>query len=365
MKALVVGGTGPTGPFIVEGLLKRDYQVTILHRGTHEVEFSSPVEHLHGDPHFIETLEEILGSRTFDLVICTYGRLRLVSQVMKGRTPRFIGIGAQAYRALVKPPRGPVGIPIPIPEDTPFNLDSDFEKFSYLIAISEQEVMRMHSEGHYSATMFRYPRVFGPRQPTPSEWSIIKRILDGRKRLILPCGGLIIPSMGYAENVAHAVMLAVDKPEESGGNTYNIRDEKLITVRERIELISRVMNHEWEFIDMPGSLAKPSHPYVNRLYHSVVDITKIKNELGYRDLVPLEEGIRRTVNWYLDNPPKPGGHMEKNLRDPFDYETEDKIIDTFMRTADAIKEIPFTLGTYYHPMPHPKKAGEQRDFRGR
>ncbi len=69
MKALVIGGTGPSGPFIVEGLLKRGYEVTILHRGTHEVDFSSPVEHLHGDPHFVETLEETMGSRTFDLVI--------------------------------------------------------------------------------------------------------------------------------------------------------------------------------------------------------------------------------------------------------------------------------------------------------
>ncbi len=34
--ALVVGGTGPTGPYIVEGLLQRGYQVAILHRGEHE-----------------------------------------------------------------------------------------------------------------------------------------------------------------------------------------------------------------------------------------------------------------------------------------------------------------------------------------
>jgi len=102
MNAIVIGGTGPTGPFIVEGLLKRGYQVTIMHRGAHEVEFSAPVEHLHGDPHFIETLQDTLGPRTFDVAICTYGRLRLVAQVMKGRTRRFIGIGgAGAYKVLV------------------------------------------------------------------------------------------------------------------------------------------------------------------------------------------------------------------------------------------------------------------------
>ena len=61
MKALIIGGTGPTGPYIVEGLLQRGYQVTILHRGTHEVDMPPEVEHIHGDPHFVETLEEALA----------------------------------------------------------------------------------------------------------------------------------------------------------------------------------------------------------------------------------------------------------------------------------------------------------------
>ena len=65
MQALVIGGTGPTGPFVVEGLLQRGYQVAILHRGIHEVEFSQPIEHLHADPHFVETLEQALGAHGY------------------------------------------------------------------------------------------------------------------------------------------------------------------------------------------------------------------------------------------------------------------------------------------------------------
>ncbi len=365
MKALVIGGTGPSGPFIVEGLLRRGYEVTILHRGTHEAEFSSPVEHLHGDPHFVETLEEILGSRTFDLVICTYGRLRLAAQVMKGRTPRFIGIGGGAYRALVHPLRGPVGIPIPIPEDAPRNLDANLDKFTYMMAISEQEVIKIHQEGHYNATMFRYPGIYGPRSMAPQEWSIIRRILDGRKSLILPDGGLTLQSRGYAENMANAIMLAVDKPKESAGKSYNVRDEKVITVRERIELVSRVMNHEWEFVNIPGHAAKPSHPYAGGAFHVVLDISKIQQDLGYRDIVPVEEGIRRTVNWYRDNPPRAGGQEEQNLRDPFDYNAEDTFIEEFQRAHTRVMEIPLAREPRHHPYPHPKKPGELRDHRGR
>lgn len=366
MKALVVGGTGPTGPFIVDGLLKRGYEVTILHRGTHEVEFSGPVEHLHGDPHFAETLEETLGPRTFDLVVCTYGRLRVVAQVMKGRTPRFIGIGgSRAYKALTPPPQGPVGVPIPIPEDAPLCLDPEVDKFSYLMAVSEQEVMKIHDEGHYNATVFRYPQVYGPRQLGPTDWSIIRRILDGRKRLVIPDGGLVLQARGYCENMAHAVLLAVDKPEESQGQIYNVRDEKLISLRERIELVSQVMNHTWEFVNMPGILARPSRPYGGGGFHVVLDIAKIKNQLGYWDLVPVEEGIRRTVNYYLENRPEPGGQIERNLRDSFDYEIEDRFINEFLQASTHIMEMRMEREKRHHPYPHPKKPGELTDHRGR
>ena len=74
--ALVVGGTGPTGPFIVNGLIDRGYEVTIFHGGFHEVAFKREVEHIHNDPHFRETFEAAIGKRTWDLVIFGYGRLQ-------------------------------------------------------------------------------------------------------------------------------------------------------------------------------------------------------------------------------------------------------------------------------------------------
>jgi uncharacterized protein YbjT (DUF2867 family) len=75
MKALIVGGTGPSGPFLANGLIERGYKVTIFHRGTHEIpEIVPEVAHIHGDPHFRETIEAALGDRTFDVVIATYGR---------------------------------------------------------------------------------------------------------------------------------------------------------------------------------------------------------------------------------------------------------------------------------------------------
>jgi hypothetical protein len=70
LKALVIGGTGPSGHFIVNGLLRRGYQVAILHTGRHEVkEIPDTVEHIHTDPFSESALTGALGNRSFDLTV--------------------------------------------------------------------------------------------------------------------------------------------------------------------------------------------------------------------------------------------------------------------------------------------------------
>ena len=51
MKVIVIGGNGPTGPHMVEGLHRLGYEVTIYHQGTDEVELPTSVKHIHGN-HF-------------------------------------------------------------------------------------------------------------------------------------------------------------------------------------------------------------------------------------------------------------------------------------------------------------------------
>ncbi len=354
MKALVIGGTGPVGPYVVEGLFKRGYQVAILHRGTHEIEFPVPVEHLHGDPHFLETLEETLGAHTFDLVISMYGRLRYTAQVMKERTPRFIAVVGLPYKALIEGEDGSGGVPVPIPENAPLFTDKERHKFTYLMVVSEQVVMDLHNRGYYDATLLRFPFVYGPRQVAPLEWSIIRRILDGRKQIIIPDGGLKLMTRGYAENMAHAVLLAVDRPEESAGQIYNTGDDTLLSIRNWVSIVVSVFDYEWELVSMPFELARPSRPYCGRVHHQVTDTTKIKTELGYQDIVPVEEGIRRTVKWYLDNRPQPGGEMEQKLGDPFNYAIEDQIIQEYKEAAANIRESASVGYRWRHPYDHPR-----------
>ncbi len=92
-KALVVGGAGTTGVLIVEALLERGYEVTILHRGVHPAPVPEEVRRIYADPHWREPLDEALEGHFFDLTIATYGRLRYVAEALVGRTERLISVG--------------------------------------------------------------------------------------------------------------------------------------------------------------------------------------------------------------------------------------------------------------------------------
>lgn len=97
MKALVIGGSGATGPHVLTGLLQRGYDVAMLHRGVHEPAGLPAVRHIHADPHFAESLESALDGEVFDLVVAMYGRLKAVAEVVAGRWGRFLA-RAQAGR---------------------------------------------------------------------------------------------------------------------------------------------------------------------------------------------------------------------------------------------------------------------------
>ena len=367
MRALVVGGTGPTGPFIVNGLRERGYDVTIFHRGTHEVdEIPADVTHIHGDPHFRETIDDALAGHTFDLCVATYGRIRHVAEAMVGRTGRFVGVGGfAAYRGFMTPrDLFPVGLLSPVPEDAPVVATEDEERFSWLIAMTEDVVLSSHPTAAY----FRYPYVYGPYQLVPREWSIVRRILDKRPHIAVPDGGLTLSTHGYAGNLAHAVLLAVDEPDASAGQIYNCGDLQQLSLRQIIEVIAAELDHEIEIVGVPHEAAGPAAPLALHSYHHrLMDLSKICQQLGYRDVLPAPEALATTARWYAEHRPEPGGAIEQRLRDPFDYDAEDELVALARESIDRMRQISFERhrGPGPHPYAHPREPGQARDHRDR
>jgi nucleoside-diphosphate-sugar epimerase len=330
-SALVVGGTGPTGPYIVDGLIDRGYQVAILHRGSHEVDEIPPeVEHIHTDPYDASCLENALQGRHFDVCIATYGRLRAVASVMAARCERFLSAGgAPAYRGYMNPGlAGPAGMDVPIRENAPLVAEESEDEKGWRIVRTEQALFDEIPD----ATHFRYPFVYGRYQLVPREWLLVRRFLEGRRRIILPDGGLTLHSYGAAPNIAHALLLAVGKPESSRGKIYNVADSTVLSLRQVVETIADHMKVDLEIINMPWDLAVPSRPLVMQpcTGHRVQDIGAIRHDLGYEDLVDPRQGIRETVDWLLAHPPEHGGTEEMVLEDPFDYAAEDRLIDAWL-----------------------------------
>lgn len=342
MKALIIGGTGPTGHFIVNGLLHRGYDVAMLHTGRHEVaEIPPNVEHIHTDPFSESALRDALSNRTFDLTIAAYGRLRRIAEIMDGRTERFLSIGGvPAYRGYMNPGvLHPIGMPIPTAEDAPLLTIEEEDGKGWRVMKSEEKVFAHHP----SATHFRYPHLYGPYQVAPREWCIVRRILDGRKAIIVPEDGLSINHCAYVENAAHTILLAIDHPEAAAGQIYNVGDERVLTLRQVIEVIARELSSDIEVVSMPWRFALPARPMISQASttHRVLDMTKLKTQLGYKDVIAPETGLEITARWLRDHPLAPNSGEVKILQDPFDYRAEDELIAAWKNLCAQMPKINF------------------------
>ncbi len=367
MNILVIGGTGPTGPHIVNGLVDRGHTVTILHTGRHEVDtIPDHLEHIHTDPFDEEAFRGSIEGRTFDVVFAMYGRLRAIVQVLAGRTPRLISIGGvPVYSGYAEPSvEFPEGMAVPTNEDDRLVGDERSGPKPLKMTESEELTFSLHPD----ATHFRYPYIYGPNQVLPREWTLVKRALDGRRRIIVPDGGLTVATSAFVENATSGVLLAVDRIDASAGEIYNVGDDRQFTYAQIAQIIGDELGNPFELVSVPGELAAPGGPFLlnHSSAHSILSTEKIRRQLGYRDKVDPTDGLRRTVRWQAAHLPGDAGVLAR-LQDPFDYAAEDALIAATERYAAEVGRIEWeqmpgwTFG-YYGPRENP--GGRRGSFRG-
>jgi nucleoside-diphosphate-sugar epimerase len=357
-KALVVGGTGPSGPHIVDGLIRHGWDVTVLHGGQHEAEFVEPVEHLHVDPHFEEPLRDALAGRTFELSIATYGRVRIVADVLRGRTGHLVTASARPLAPPEDPRWGPLGPPTHPDESAPACDAPERGSLQHQVWRTERQVLQGHLDGAYTATVLRYPLIYGPHAPANPDWRYVRRILDGRRSLLLADGGQAGPGRGYAANVAHAVLLAAENPTVSGGQTYNVGDLTQYGQAQLVRLIAALLGRDVEVVTVPSHVADAVYRPLGGSVLRQSDLFKIRHELGYRDVVPVHDAVRRSVEWLVSHRPERGGEVERQLGDPFDYDYEDRVADLYRGAlAEALRQAGAARPAA-HPYRHPRTPGE-------
>lgn len=133
---------------------------------------------------------------------------------------------------------------------------------------------------------------YGPYQFPEKLIPLMVSNASGGKELPVYGDGKNIRDWLYVEDHCQAIDLVLHKGKS--GEIYNIGGHN---EKHNIEIVERIV----DTLGQSRSLIK----YVaDRLGHDrryAIDPTKIKNELGWEPEHSFEEGIQRTIRWYLDN----------------------------------------------------------------
>jgi nucleoside-diphosphate-sugar epimerase len=329
MKILILGGTSLTGPFTTRYLLEQGHQVTIFHRGKHQVDLSPAVKRIIGERRklneFISEFKQCTPDVILDMLAFTRQDAEMLMRVFKGIAKRVVVPSSiDVYRVFGRlhgTEPGPVD-PIPLAEEAPLREKLSIHHEEYEKRWVEQVVM---GDPDLPGTILRYPMIYGPNDGGRT-FDLVKPMMDNRPVILLDEKVARWRwSRGYVENVAWATVLAVTH-EQAKNRIYNVAEPEGLSYLEWTQRVTHAGGWTGRLVVLPhGRLDIGSGNYD---HHWVVDTTRIRAELGFIEVVPQEEALRRTVEWQRANPP------EKYDPKEFDYATEDTILAELEKTDD-------------------------------
>ena len=137
--------------------------------------------------------------------------------------------------------------------------------------------------------ILRYGNVYGSRQDPLGEAGVIAiftgRTLNDLQPVIYGDGNQTRDYI-FVEDVVRANILAI----EGKGGIYNIGTGIETSVNDLVKMFSEILNKHIEPVYAP-----PRKGEVQRI---ALDTSKAKKELGFTPKFSLEEGLKRTVDWY-------------------------------------------------------------------
>ncbi len=312
MKILVTGGAGFIGSNLVDELLKNDHEVRVLDNLSTGSE--SNLRHLLSHP----GMEFIKGDIT-DYATClkaTEGVDLVSHQAALGSVPRSINdplttnhvnitgtlnvftaakenkIKRVVYAASSSTYGDHPGLPKQ--EDKIGNPLSPYAVTKYVNELYAQVFARVYG---MQLIGLRYFNVFGPRQDPDGPYAaviplFIKSVLDNQPPLING-DGETSRDFTFVENVVNANMKALFSDQEGVVNTvYNIAFGERTTLNELFGHIKAIAGSDLACQYGPERSGD--------VRHSLADISRAKNLLGYAPKVSVREGLKRTIDWYRE-----------------------------------------------------------------
>jgi nucleoside-diphosphate-sugar epimerase len=305
-KVLVTGGAGFIGSNLAEGLIREGAKVTILDNLS--TGFRDNLEEIDGDFEFVEgdLNDDRALSKAIEDTEIVFHEAALPS------VPRSVEDPAETHKACV---------------DGTFNLllkarDNGVRRLIYAASSSAYgdqptlpKVETMRAEplspyaaaklmGEYYCSVFnrvygietislRYFNVFGPRQNPSSMYSgVISRFIDalmkGSKPVIYGDGEQS-RDFTFIDNIVNANLKAAQS--SSGvGRVINSANGEKTSLNELLRVLQEITGNKTEAEYKPERLGD--------VKHSQADNSLAIECIGYEKIVGLEDGLRRTIDWW-------------------------------------------------------------------
>ena len=306
-RVVVTGGAGFIGSNLAEELIRQGAKVTVLDNFV--TGFRENLEEIAGDFDFIE------GDINDESVLAKAlpGADLVFHQAALPSVPRSVDNPAETHQACVN---GTFNILLK-------SRDAGVRRVIYAASSSaygdqavlpKAETMRPEPMSPYAAAKLmgeyycsvftkvygletvalRYFNVFGPRQNPSSMYSgVISRFVDALLKGTTPIifgDGEQSRDFTYIANVVDANIKAA-QTSKGIGEVMNAANGESVTLNELLEVLKRLT-------DKPDVTADYQPERTGDVKHSQADNTRAVEWLGYEKLVGLEEGLRRTMDWW-------------------------------------------------------------------
>ena len=304
-KYLVTGGAGFIGSNIVEGLLKNRESVRIIDNlstgNIHNLDnFRSETEFIEGDIRDLSTIQKAMNGiefvfhqaalpsvpRSIENPVASNdsnisGTLNVLLAARDNKVKRVIYAGSSAaYGDTPTLPKQEDMTPHPL---SPYALTK----------LTGEYYCKIFSSVYGLETLtIRYFNVFGPRQNPKSQYAaVIPKFIESLLKDQPPTiygDGEQSRDFTFIENVVSANILA-SKAQKTSGEIINVATSTRTTINQLFYTLK----------DLTGKDIKPIYGEAQKgdVKHSLADITRAREILGYEPVVKLKEGLKRTVDW--------------------------------------------------------------------
>jgi len=303
---LVTGGAGFIGSHIATALVERGDRVRIFDnlstgRRANFSHIAGEIEFIEGDLTDPDALakavagvdcifhEAALASvprsieRPLDTnAACVTGTLNVLNEAQKANVRRVVyAASSSAYGDQPTSSKRETDLPRPI---SPYGAAK---------LAGELYCQAATASSNLETVCLRYFNVFGPRQDPKSEYSaviprFITSMLSGKQPTIYGDGHQS-RDFTYVANVVHGNLLAADA-KEVAGRVFNLANGRTTSLLELLEALRRHLK-----LDI-----HPVHEAarVGDVRESLADISQARARLNYEPQIDLDEGLRRSIDYY-------------------------------------------------------------------